>query len=48
MPATVSSAEDHQNRDVEPGPDDVRLDGPQLIAWRGGGPAVWSPDPGEE
>ncbi|MEV6735180.1 MULTISPECIES: hypothetical protein [unclassified Streptomyces] len=25
-------------------PDDVRLDDPLLIEWRGGGPAVWSPD----
>ncbi|MFK0238617.1 hypothetical protein [Streptomyces vinaceus] len=30
------------------GPDDVRLDDPLLIEWRGGGPAVWSPDTGEE
>ncbi|MGW8779771.1 hypothetical protein ACWGNM_17155 [Streptomyces sp. NPDC055796] len=28
-------------------PDDVRLDDPLLIEWRGGGPDVWSPDPGE-
>ncbi|MBT1186061.1 hypothetical protein HET69_19145 [Streptomyces sp. CJ_13] len=25
-------------------PDNVRLDDPLLIEWRGGGPAVWSPD----
>lgn len=23
-------------------PDDVALDAPELIAWRGGGPEVWS------
>ncbi|MFD3940002.1 hypothetical protein ACFWSF_33450 [Streptomyces sp. NPDC058611] len=28
-------------------PDIVRLDDPLLIEWRGGGPAVWSPGPGE-
>ncbi|MEU4358683.1 hypothetical protein [Streptomyces virginiae] len=27
--------------------DVVRLDDPLLIEWRGGGPAVWSPDSGE-
>lgn len=27
-------------------PDDVRLDDELLIEWRGGGPAVWSPDTG--
>ncbi|MEU8435492.1 hypothetical protein AB0F18_21790 [Streptomyces sp. NPDC029216] len=27
-------------------PDDVRLDDALLIEWRGGGPAVWSPDTG--
>ncbi|KOU19121.1 hypothetical protein ADK52_29175 [Streptomyces sp. WM6372] len=25
-------------------PDAVRLDDPLLLEWRGGGPAVWSPD----
>ncbi|GLV87995.1 hypothetical protein Slala03_76840 [Streptomyces lavendulae subsp. lavendulae] len=25
-------------------PDDVNLDDPLLIEWRGGGPAVWTPD----
>lgn len=29
-------------------PDDVHLDDALLIEWRGGGPAVWSPDLGEE
>ncbi len=29
-------------------PDVVRLDDPVLIEWRGGGPAVWSPDPDEQ
>lgn len=29
-------------------PDDVHLDDPLPIEWRGGGPAVWSPDTGEE
>ncbi|MEU8943600.1 MULTISPECIES: hypothetical protein [Streptomyces] len=29
-------------------PDSVRLDDPLLIEWRGGGPAVWSPDTGQE
>ncbi|MFK0050212.1 hypothetical protein ACIQU4_40140 [Streptomyces sp. NPDC090741] len=29
-------------------PDDVRLDDELLIEWRGGGPAVWSPDTGKE
>ncbi|MEU9304475.1 hypothetical protein [Streptomyces sp. NPDC048269] len=29
-------------------PDVVRLDDPLLIESRGGGPAVWSPDPGEQ
>ncbi|MFF4104345.1 hypothetical protein [Streptomyces sp. NPDC001903] len=29
-------------------PDDVRLDDELLIEWRGGGPAVWSPDTGQE
>ncbi|KMO93792.1 hypothetical protein [Streptomyces roseus] len=28
-------------------PDDVDLDDALLVEWRGGGPAVWSPDPGE-
>ncbi|MEU5811119.1 MULTISPECIES: hypothetical protein [unclassified Streptomyces] len=27
-------------------PDGVRLDDALLIEWRGGGPAVWSPDTG--
>ncbi|MGP3683147.1 hypothetical protein ACTVZO_00155 [Streptomyces sp. IBSNAI002] len=27
-------------------PDVVRLDDPLLIEWRGGGPAVWSQEPG--
>ncbi|WP_327360033.1 hypothetical protein [Streptomyces sp. NBC_01296] len=27
---------------------DVHLDDALLIEWRGGGPAVWSPDTGEE
>ncbi|MFJ6935710.1 hypothetical protein [Streptomyces sp. NPDC101132] len=25
-------------------PDDILLDDPLLIEWRGGGPAVWTPD----
>ncbi|MFF4457697.1 hypothetical protein [Streptomyces goshikiensis] len=29
-------------------PDSIRLDDPLLIEWRGGGPAVWSPDTGQE
>ncbi|AKL69625.1 MULTISPECIES: hypothetical protein [Streptomyces] len=29
-------------------PDHVRLDDSLLIEWRGGGPAVWSPDTGQE
>ncbi|UUU44393.1 hypothetical protein OHA89_00935 [Streptomyces sp. NBC_01546] len=29
-------------------PDVVRLDDPLLIEWRGGGPAVWTPDTGED
>ncbi|MEU6895521.1 hypothetical protein ABZ934_27845 [Streptomyces sp. NPDC046557] len=29
-------------------PDDARLDDASLIEWRGGGPAVWAPDPGAE
>ena len=30
------------------GPDDVDLDDQVLIEWRGGGPAVWTPDIGEQ
>ncbi|MEV6732777.1 MULTISPECIES: hypothetical protein [unclassified Streptomyces] len=29
-------------------PDNVRLDDALLIAWRGGGPAVWTPDTSKE
>ncbi|KPI33710.1 hypothetical protein OV450_6418 [Actinobacteria bacterium OV450] len=29
-------------------PDNVRLDDPRLIEWRGGGPAVWTPNTGGE
>ncbi|MFF4849460.1 hypothetical protein [Streptomyces sp. NPDC001194] len=29
-------------------PDDVRMDDELLIEWRGGGPAMWSPDTGEQ
>ncbi|MCJ1680023.1 hypothetical protein MTF65_22285 [Streptomyces sp. APSN-46.1] len=35
-------------RRAELDPENVRLDDPLLIEWRGGGPAVWSPDPSEE
>ncbi|MEU4730441.1 hypothetical protein [Streptomyces sp. NPDC023588] len=29
-------------------PGTVRLDDPLLIEWRGGGPAAWSPEQGEQ